>query len=130
MFSPFEGVQQNLAIATGTQQSKVKHTPTMQCNANITTHSFSTNDMLKPISAHFGYKSFGVFAGIMVCILPRYHNGTLLVCAALPNGRDTLLYFSGAFHDAPCKLTSGIGNQWLHFLYARDAWRVVIRAVR
>jgi len=40
---------------------------------------FSTNDMLKPISAHFGYKSFGVFAGIMVCILPRYHKGTLLV---------------------------------------------------
>ena len=73
----------------------------MHCNAYITTHSFSTNDMLKPISAHFGYKSFGVFAGIMVCILPRYHNGTLLVCAALPNGRATR---SLVFCFRPCFL--------------------------
>ncbi len=39
-------------------------------------------------------------------------------------------YFYGASYDAPRKLTSGIGNQWLHFLFARDAWRIVIRAVR
>ena len=58
------------------------------------------------------------------------------VTTAIPNGRDThllclcLLYFCGASYDAPRKLTSGIGNQWLHFLSARDAWRIVIRAVR
>ena len=58
------------------------------------------------------------------------------VTTAIPNGQDThllclcLLYFGGASYDAPRKLTSGIGNQWLHFLSALDAWRIVIRAVR
>ena len=35
----------------------------------------------------------------------------------------------GPSYDAPRKLTSGIGNEWLHFLSARDAWRIVIQAV-
>jgi len=48
--------------------------------------------------------------------------GSYTLCA----WRDRLLYFSAASHVAPYKLTSGMCNQWLHFLSAQVAWRIVI----
>ena len=76
--------------------------------------------------AHAMFVSYFVWFCGFLAFLSLSDSVDALVCTAICNWRDRLLYFSAASHDAPYKLTSGMCNQWLHFLSAHVAWRIMI----